>query len=45
MVLSDVLKLTDIMQVEGDVLVLEEGVIIETASLDLLEERADVPAI
>lgn len=39
------LGLTDIMQVEGDVLILEEGVIVKTASLDLLEERADVPAI
>ena len=33
------------MQVEGQVLVLEEGVVVEAAALDLLEEGADVPAV
>jgi len=36
---------TDIMQVQGYIFVLEEGVIVETASLDLLEEGADVPSV
>lgn len=37
--------LTYIVQVESQVLVLEEGVVVETAPLDLLEEGADIPAV
>lgn len=33
------------MQIESQVLVLEEGVVVEAAALDLLEEGADVPAV
>lgn len=36
---------TDIMQVQGNIFVLEERVIVEAAPLDLLEEGADVPAV
>lgn len=39
------LLLTHIVKVEGQVLVLEEGVVVEAASLDLLEEGADIPAV
>lgn len=37
--------LTNIVQVESQVLVLKERVVVETASLDLLEEGADIPAV
>lgn len=33
------------MHVKGQVLVLEEGVVIEATSLDVLEERADIPSV
>ncbi len=36
---------TNIMQVQGNIFVLKERVIVETAPLDLLEEGADVPAV
>jgi len=39
------LLLTHIVKVEGQVFVLEEGVVVEAASLDLLEEGADIPAV
>ena len=37
--------LTDIVQVEGQVLVLEQGVVVEAGPLDLLEEGGHVPAV
>lgn len=36
---------TNIMQVQGNIFVLEERIIVETAPLDLLEKGADVPAV
>ncbi len=39
------LLLTHIVKVEDQVLVLEDGVVVEAASLDILEEGADVPAV
>lgn len=33
------------MHIKGQVLVLEERVVVQATSLDLLEERADIPSV
>lgn len=33
------------MQVERQIFILEQGIVGETGALDLLEERADIPAV